>query len=485
MSDFFKCVWDGIVTGFPFGVLLGVTLALFRVSGVDFRQWFRDPGQPSEIGDDSWIGVTRDVAYLIALAIAIVLAVVAVWYWFPRAWPSDLHGILGFLASYIAFWAQWHILLGIVIGLVVAQAIAEGFWHLGLAVLPNPVRPARVLAQREHANPQPDPNRPRGARRLVICCDGTWNRPDQQRETNVVRLLRAIKPEAAPPPGAIVPPGAKVPQIVHYHLGVGTGNFVDRLVGGAAGVGLSNSVKACYGFLADNYMPDDEILLFGFSRGAYVARSLAGMIRIVGILRKPEMDHFDEMWGWYSDNDHRNPAVLNRIAPHRYQEVNVECVGVWDTVGALGIPGTRFCAKSFTFHQTGLDEHVKHAFQALAIDERRGNFQAAVWVPKHGARNQVLEQVWFPGVHSNVGGGYVDHGLSDTALVWMLCQIDKWHLLEIDWACIAGALDPWNLTRGERSLIRVHSLGNWWAARCRGRSASRPKPRGFTRARGT
>ena len=437
MSGFFGCVWDGVVTGFPFGLVLGATLALFRVSGVDFRQWFRDPAQPSEIGDDSWIGVTRDAAYLMALAVAIALAFAAVWHWFPFRRPPDFQGLLRFLAEYLGFWAQWHILFGVVIGLIVAQAIAEGFWHLGLSILPNPTRPARVLAQRPRVNPQPDPDRPRGARRLVICCDGTWNWPNPKRETNVVRLLRAIKPEAQSRSGE------KIPQIIHYHLGVGTGNFVDRIVGGGAGIGLSNSVKACYGFLADNYVPGDEILLFGFSRGAYVARSLAGMVGVVGILRKPEMEHFYEMWGWYSDEDHRNPAVLEKIAPHRHQNVKVECVGVWDTVGALGIPGTRFCAKSFTFHETGLGEHVKHAFQALAIDEGRGNFQAAVWVPRRDARDQVLEQVWFPGVHSNIGGGYAEHGLSDTTLVWMLCQIDKWHLLEIDWACIAGSLDAW------------------------------------------
>ena len=169
---------------------------------------------------------------------------------------------------------------------------------------------------------------------------------------------------------------------MHYHQGVGTGNFLDRLAGGGAGIGLTASVKACYGFLVDNYREGDENFLFGFSRGAYVARALGGLIGTIGIMRKHNMDRFAEVWNWYwQPKDKRDPKILEELASDRHKDIDIECIGVWDTVGALGIPGSRFCAPTFAFHETGLGSHVRHAFQALAIDERRGNFQAAVWVP--------------------------------------------------------------------------------------------------------
>src|SRR4029079_14577906 len=106
----------------------------------------------------------------------------------------------------------------------------------------------------------------------------------------------------------------------------------------------------------------------------------------------------------------------------------------------LGIPGSRFCRDAFAFHETQRGAHVRHAFQALAIDERRGNFQAAIWVPAISPDSeanrqalgpqQVLKQMWFPGVHSNVGGGYENHGLSDTAFLWMLSQVESMLQLE-------------------------------------------------------
>jgi uncharacterized protein (DUF2235 family) len=188
-------------------------------------------------------------------------------------------------------------------------------------------------------------------------------------------------------------------------------------LGGGAGIGLSSSVKACYGFLVDNYRPGDEILLFGFSRGAYVVRSVAGMIGVVGLLQKEEMFRFVEAWDDYAlPEPERNSKVLDCIAPKRHRDVEIRCLGVWDTVGALGIPGTRLCSSVYSFHETGLGGHVRYAFQALALDECRGNFQPAVWVKRTDDPAQVLEQVWFPGVHSDIGGGYHEHGLSDATI---------------------------------------------------------------------
>ncbi len=441
LASIWHGVCSGVTVGFPLGIVLGVLLGPARIAGVDFRQWFWDPTQPSELKDDSWIGLVRTAAHVLAAAAAVSLLIAAAWQWLwvaPICRSGNFNGVLSALADCLGFWARWQDLFGIVVGVAVAQFVAEMMWDAGLRALP--VVPPRVRTLVQGLNPTPVPRQvaPPARRRIVICCDGTWNWPQPERETNVVRLLRAIKPTAQFGPQHN---GRVVEQISYYHLGVGTGNLVDRALGGGTGVGLSNSVKTCYGFLVDNYSPGDEISLFGFSRGAFVVRSIAGMIGVVGLLQKEEMANFYDVWDWYTDRDERKPGVLNRLAPDRHQpdEVTIQCIGVWDTVGALGVPGTRFCANQYSFHQTELGKHVRHAFQALAIDEHRANFQAAPWVPH--SNTQVFEQVWFPGVHSNIGGGYDNHGLSDTTLLWMVSQILAYGLLDLDVSTITRFLD--------------------------------------------
>ena len=460
------CVYanEGGRIGIVLGLLLGTLLAPVRIAGVDFRQWFMDPGAPSEIGDDSFIGLMRWAfhALWIPWLLTIVSLLCAISWWMPEQcrlveispplhWlldPIHLGGLAAFLVDMVGacsgVYAGVNLVLGTLLAAALAPALVEIIWHFGLAH-GVPARPTEYLAPQglPHIRakvPQP------GYRRLIICCDGTWNWPESKRETNVVRMVRALLPEHN-----------GVTQIIHYHEGVGTGNFLDRVVGGGAGVGLSASVKACYGFLADNYRRGDEIFLFGFSRGAFVVRSLAGMIGACGMMRKDEMARFAEVWNWYClGKDNRQLATLNELSPLRHRDVDIECIGVWDTVGALGIPGSRLCAQAFEFHDTGLGPHVRHAFQALAIDERRGNFQAAVWVPFDGTRRrrgaaapataplhqgpqQVLKQMWFPGVHSNIGGGYPQHGLSDNTFLWMLAQLQG--LLGFERGNMVGSLD--------------------------------------------
>jgi Uncharacterized alpha/beta hydrolase domain (DUF2235) len=462
------------------GLLFGVLSTPSRIAGVDFRQWLRNPVDPLPVNDDSAIGLTRTAAYATLGAAALLFAFGslfvspspwlphecrAAYDWgfvqLPQHWDAlrvlDGTGLLerlrrlgvdGFFVNCHGSLSALKLAGGLIVGLALMHGLFELTWRRGLALLPNPRQPTRLLAPQPPPSLPARPARPAGYRRLIVCCDGTWNWPESQRETNVIRLVRAIEP---------VDPNNNISQIVHYHLGVGTGNILDRIVGGGAGVGLSNSVKACYGFLCDNYRPGDEIFLFGFSRGAYVARSVAGVVGTVGILHKSEMERFFEVWDWYSQpRAERRETDLMRLAPNRHQHVEIECVGVWDTVGALGIPGSRFCAKAFAFYETELGTHVRHAFQALAIDERRGNFQAAIWVPRlrDGATaqpvtanqpQQVLKQVWFPGVHSNIGGGYERHGLSDTTFLWMLAQLQpdgEPPLLGIARDCAQLALDP-------------------------------------------
>jgi uncharacterized protein (DUF2235 family) len=248
---------------------------------------------------------------------------------------------------------------------------------------------------------EPNPSR----RRLIACCDGTWNKPDSYGgSTNVIRLARVIKPRSAD----------GISQVVYYHSGVGTGNFVDHLVGGGTGLGLSANVRSTYAFFVDNYQDGDEIFLFGFSRGAYTARSAAGMMGHVGIVRKRDMHNFDPLWDYYRlplEERRRHEQSFLANFPDRVprEKIIIRCIGVWDTVGSLGIPDSRFCQKAYSFHDTELGPGVEYAYHALAIDEQRGPFQPAIWRRNAEPRvEQIVEQVWFAGVHSNVGGGILN-----------------------------------------------------------------------------
>lgn len=250
------------------------------------------------------------------------------------------------------------------------------------------------------------------AKRIVICSDGTWNTPDRHHLTNVVRTARAIAPGS--------PDGKQ--QIVFYDQGVGTGNLLDRLTGGAFGKGLDKNIADAYRFLMHNYDDEDEIYFFGFSRGAYTVRSTAGLIRNCGLLQKIHADKFLDALKLYQRRDAGpDSREAKKFRQCFAREVEIRFVGVWDTVGALGIPvrGLRLLTrKRYQFHDVKLSRYVKHGYHALAIDERRAPFSPAVWKGDE-KEGQEVEQVWFAGVHSDVGGGYKEHGLSDIAFLWM------------------------------------------------------------------
>ena len=272
-------------------------------------------------------------------------------------------------------------------------------------------------------------------KRLVICCDGTWNSADQESNhepcpTNVVRLgYRVAKRDAA-----------GVAQIVYYDQGVGTGNTVDRLTGGAIGKGLDDNIYDAYRFLICNYEPGDELFFFGFSRGAFTVRSVVGMARKCGILAaKFGRQYHDatELYRGEAKPTDAGPADFRtRYCSYGNADLEVKFIGVWDTVGALGVPvrGLRWFSKDkYEFHDTELSGSVINAYQALAVDEHRKPFEPAIWEfkPKPWQR---IEQVWFCGAHSDVGGGYereleagsteeaprVRPQLADIALGWMI-----------------------------------------------------------------
>jgi len=237
--------------------------------------------------------------------------------------------------------------------------------------------------------------------RLIVCCDGTWNTADQAisghpSPTNVTKLALSIAPEDAA--------GAR--QCVYYHSGVGTSRW-KRLSGGAFGVGLSRNVLDAYHFLVDNYESGDLLYLFGFSRGAFTARSLAGLIRNSGILRRENADRIDQAWALYRSAADTPSGVASTLFRRAYSyEPRIQLIGVWDTVGALGVPalGPRWLKPIVTrinhrweFHDTKLSTRVKGAFHALAIDEQRAAFAPALWHQQPGADGQELSRCGSPG----------------------------------------------------------------------------------------
>ncbi|WP_265520802.1 DUF2235 domain-containing protein [Oerskovia flava] len=251
-------------------------------------------------------------------------------------------------------------------------------------------------------------------KRLVLCCDGTWNSPVNPSVSNVEKIVRSVV-------SGVAPDG--VQQLVFSVAGVGTqGYLVDRVLGGAFGYGLGRNVVAGYRHLALAYEPGDEIYVIGFSRGAYTARSVVGMIGVVGLLTPQALvtDRLDEAARIYAD---RTPARAERgaafRAQHAYADVEITFLGVFDTVGALGVPG--LTRRRSMWHDVRLGRSVACARQALAIDERRITYEPSLWsVEDDPARPDRVKQVWFPGAHSDVGGGAPRRALSDVALRWMV-----------------------------------------------------------------
>lgn len=274
-------------------------------------------------------------------------------------------------------------------------------------------------------------------KRIIVCCDGTWNTPDKTEKgtplhTNVVKIAMAAK--------AVANDG--VAQALYYDPGVGTsGNWLKRAFDGATGSGLSKNVLEAYKYLIANHENGDELFLFGFSRGAYTARSLAGLIRSCGILRMDAMNMTDHAFELYqsrrsSTHPREKEATLFRRTYAVSDITPVKFIGVWDTVGSLGNPLllNGFFSRRNRFHDTDLSSTVEFAYQALAIDETRRHFKTAMWHGQAHARGQTLEQVWFVGVHSNIGGGYASTALSDIALEWM---VDKARRCGLDLEAIA------------------------------------------------
>jgi uncharacterized protein (DUF2235 family) len=253
------------------------------------------------------------------------------------------------------------------------------------------------------------------SKRIVFCSDGTWQEP--LNNTNVYRLYKALAVSAD--------------QVTYYDDGVGAGlTGLDHLLGGAFGQGLVQKIQDGYTKIAHVYEPGDQIFLFGFSRGAYTARSLAGMIASCGLPAGAFTDNcVTQAFAAYRDPVNR-ASILAGLGSCGLADATIEMVGVWDTVGSLGIPAIfgGVDQKQYGFLDTNLHPDVKNAYQALAIDEVRAQFPATLWTSTP-APGQTMEQVWFSGCHGDVGGGTpqggpVDAGtrLCDITLGWMAAK---------------------------------------------------------------
>jgi len=286
-------------------------------------------------------------------------------------------------------------------------------------------------------------------KRLVFCFDGSWNRLDAPHPTNVLLTAESVLPKA----------DDGVAQVTFYDEGVGSEDG-EAFIGGVFGAGLVKNLSDGYRFLIFNYSPGDEIYVFGFSRGAYTARSFVGLMNTCGILHRQHARRANDAVNLYrrrSKSEAFRAEVLrlrSEWSPHicvsdeedawragnvaEYLRgsrplLKIKYLGVWDTVGALGIPRYIMMANTVNrmhqFHDVSLSAIVEQARHAVAIDEHKVDFTPALWENLEelnrlrgvdpARADAPYQQMWFPGGHGSVGGGGERRGLSDQALDWV------------------------------------------------------------------
>ncbi len=253
---------------------------------------------------------------------------------------------------------------------------------------------------------------------IVVFSDGTGQEGGKGTNTNVYRLYNMVLDRSPK-------------QIGFYDRGLGTG--LRRFSGNLAGRGISQNICECYRFIFENYEAGDKIYLFGFSRGATTVRSLSGLIHHFGILPKARPELIKQAYKIYkkANRAERESAAKAFVGRHHTMWCTIEFLGVWDTVAALGVPiksidgiVDRIPIFKHRFHDLRLSRSVAHAYHALAIDEERRLFLPTLWGTDI-ADYQSLKQVWFCGVHTDVGGGYPEQAVSDIALNWMVQMAEQ------------------------------------------------------------
>lgn len=293
------------------------------------------------------------------------------------------------------------------------------------------------------------------SKNIVVFSDGTGQEGGTGVNSNVYRLFNMVVDRSPD-------------QIAFYDRGLGTG--WRRITGSVAGMGISRNILECYEFLFDNFESGDEIYLFGFSRGAATVRSLTGLLHLFGILPKSRPELLRRAYRIYKTRERakRERAAEDFVRRHHTMWCKVRFLGVWDTVAALGLPIRTLSVLldripwfRHSFHDLRLSESVVHARQALAIDDERRIFHPLLWDADIGD-GQTVKQVWFCGMHTDVGGGYEKHQLSDLALEWMTREAVQhglllwpYHAVRTDpdpngWMHDSRAGLPWRLYRRAR-----------------------------------
>ena len=257
--------------------------------------------------------------------------------------------------------------------------------------------------------------------KYILCFDGTENELDGT-ASNVLKLARFLKKSNT--------------QIVFYDPGVGTlATGVMRKVKekfqSATGHGLQQNLLDGYTFLMENYRAGGKVYLFGFSRGAYTARALAGFIYRVGLLKKQHKNLLPYALDAYNNKDFK---VMSQLRGNFSNDCSSHFIGVWDTVGSL----IRIASK-YEYYDTSLNPDTEYGYHAVSIDEKRKRFPVTLWNLNNRSRNQTIEQIWFAGVHSDVGGGYKEAGLSDITLQWM---INKASMQGLQFINMKGLINP-------------------------------------------
>ena len=262
---------------------------------------------------------------------------------------------------------------------------------------------------------------------IIVCCDGT-SEEHGKISTNVVRIYSLIIQDDQ--------------QIGFYDPGVGTGGWgYDKKAGGfkklfdkATGTGLQKNVEDAYRFLMSSYEDKDEIYLFGFSRGAFTVRSLAGMLHKCGLLRKNNYSLVEYASKIY--NTKGNAEIAAEFKERFSRSCPVHFIGVWDTVEILLMKASK------RWHDSRLNPEVKYGYQALAIDEKRRPYRPSLWDESLKNCHQKIEQVWFAGVHSDIGGGYKERGLPNITLHWMVHKAMEWGMRINEQKLSEYKLDP-------------------------------------------
>jgi uncharacterized protein (DUF2235 family) len=326
---------------------------------------------------------------------------------------------------------------------------------------------------------------------IILCADGTGNADVKARGTNVFKLYEAIDNN-----GHKSDPGLR-PQVAFYDDGVGTSRFIPlRLLGSALGFGFTRNVKELYTELVRAYEPGDKIYLFGFSRGAYTVRTLAGLIQCCGIINiaqggSKHLDNgdlkaaVDSCWKEFrkkaftrkensgarsSQPPDEQPwppnatPILNKNNAGflAYEKVNIEFLGVWDTVSAIGAPTVELrklvnMLYPLTFAELNVGPGVQAARHAISIDDERLTFHPELWNEEYETDGRVL-QVWFPGVHANVGGGYPKQGMSLVALDWMMAEAEARGLrfIDVDRQFVRNHYDPQDKLYDSRASLAIY-----------------------------